>query len=118
MTSSSVSPIEGYDYLNGLSMKHLLNLEQQCTAYALVKQDRPNYTLTLDTVSEESVGELMYYMQMLTAFMGEFLNINTYNQPGVEQGKIYAKALLNVEGFESKKDEINAYTAKSKSYEI
>ena len=118
MTTSSESPIEGYDYLNNLSIKHLLNLEQQCTAYALLKQDRPSYTLTLDKVNEESVGELMYYMQMLTAFMGEFLHINTYNQPGVEQGKIYAKALLNVAGFEAQKKEIEEYTEKSKKYEF
>ena len=118
MTTSSESPIEGYDYLNNLSIKHLLDLEQKCTAYALIKQDRPNYTLTLDAVTEESVGELMYYMQMLTAFMGEFLNINTYNQPGVEQGKIFAKALLNVEGYEAQKAEITAFAEKSKKYEI
>ncbi|MBQ9791194.1 MAG: glucose-6-phosphate isomerase [Clostridia bacterium] len=118
MTTSSESPIEGYDYLNNLSIKHLLDLEQHCTAYALIKQDRPNYTLTLSKVDEENVGELMYYMQMLTAFMGEFLHINTYNQPGVEQGKIYAKALLNVEGFEAQKKEIEEYTLKSKKYEF
>jgi glucose-6-phosphate isomerase len=118
MTTSSESPIEGYDYLNNLSIKRLLDLEQHCTAYAVIKQDRPNYTLTLAQVDEENVGELMYYMQMLTAFMGEFLHIDTYNQPGVEQGKIYAKALLNVEGFEAQKKEIEDYTAKSKKYEF
>ena len=43
--------------------------------------------LTLDKLSEANIGELILYYEILTSLTGSILNIDTYNQPGVELGK-------------------------------
>ncbi len=51
----------------------------------------------------------IFFFQMATAYAGELFNINTYNQPGVEQGKIYTKAILNNPNFVKEKQEIENF---------
>lgn len=50
--------------------------------------------------------------------MGEMLEIDTYNQPGVENGKNATYALLGRKGYENKKQELDGATAKSDKYVI
>lgn len=49
----------------------------------------------------------MYFMYE-TAFTGALLNIDTFNQPGVEEGKKATFAMLGRVGYEKKMEEINA----------
>ena len=53
---------------------------------------------------------------METAFAGEMLHVNTYNQPGVENGKNATYALLGRKGYEEKKAELDAAPAKKEAY--
>ena len=101
-------------HLRGVSLKELLDYEYQSTAYSLTSLDRPNYTLELDTIRESSVGELIMLCELMTAFMGEFMNINAYDQPGVELSKIYTKACLKVKGYENERKEITHYASSKK----
>ncbi len=55
---------------------------------------------------------------MQTAYAGHMLNINTYNQPGVENGKKATFALLGKKGYEEKKAELDAAPALDKKYII
>ena len=48
----------------------------------------------------------MYFFQMETAFTGEMLEIDTYNQPGVENGKNATYALLGRKGYEANREEL------------
>jgi glucose-6-phosphate isomerase len=50
---------------------------------------------------------LMYFMYE-TAFAGAMLHIDTFNQPGVEEGKKATFAMLGRVGYEEKMKEINA----------
>ena len=102
-------------HLKGVSLKKLLDYEYQSTAYSLTSLDRPNYTIELDSIRESSVGELIMLCELMTAFMGEFMNINAYDQPGVELSKIYTKACLKVGGYENERKEITHY-ANSKKF--
>jgi len=43
--------------------------------------------IIIDQQNAFSMGQLIYYFELLTSLVGELLNINTYNQPGVELGK-------------------------------
>ena len=51
-------------------------------------------------------------MEFETAFVGEMLNINAFDQEGVELGKKLTFALMGREGFEEYKDRFAAYEAK------
>ena len=103
-------------HLNGTTLKTLLDYEYNATAYSLTTLDRPNYTLCLDEINEQSMGELIFVMEMMTAFMGEMLNINAFDQPGVELSKIYTKACLKVAGYEKEASEIKNYSLEKKYF--
>ena len=46
------------------------------------------YSIGIWKVNEENIGALFFLFQAATAFAGEMLNINAFDQPGVEEGKI------------------------------
>ena len=103
-------------HLQGTSLKSLLDYEYTATSYSLTTIDRPNYTISIDRVDEENMGKLIFMMEMMTAFMGEMLGINTYDQPGVELSKIYTKGCLKVSGYEKYASEIKNFALNKKYF--
>ena len=93
-------------YLAGASFERLILAEQSATAHALAEHDRPNYTLTLERLDPDTLGELMQLLMWQTAIMGELLGIDTYDQPGVELGKRYTYALMGRQGYEDLRREL------------
>jgi len=76
------------DYLNDKSFNELINLQAESTYEAILhKNDIPCDKITISSINEESIAKLMYRFQLLTSCVGKFLQINTYDQPGVELGK-------------------------------
>jgi glucose-6-phosphate isomerase len=57
-------------------------------------------------VNEESVGALLYLLEMQTAYAGELYNVNAFDQPGVELGKAFTCGLMGRKGFEAKRREV------------
>ncbi len=100
------SYIEDFNYFEGKSLGQLLNSEKKATELALTSSNRPNLTVKLSQVNPENVGGLIMLLQVATAFAGEILNINAFNQPGVEEGKIATYALMGRKGYEKKRQEI------------
>ncbi|MCI8412844.1 MAG: glucose-6-phosphate isomerase [Clostridia bacterium] len=96
------------DFLKGHTLNELINAERKATEFALKKANRMNYTIYLPSVTEETIGELLMYFMYQTAFAGAMLNIDTFNQPGVEEGKKATFAMLGRAGYESKLAEVNA----------
>lgn len=96
------------DFLCGRKMSELINFERKATEFALAKAQRANFTITFDKVDAHTVGELLMYYMYQTAFAGAMLNIDTYNQPGVEEGKLATFAMMGRKGYESKMEEINS----------
>ena len=71
----------------------------------------------LPEVNAETVGELLMYYMYVTAFAGAYLNIDTFNQPGVEEGKKATFAMIGRSGYEQKLEELNS-AVKSDCYII
>ncbi|MCK9555707.1 glucose-6-phosphate isomerase [bacterium] len=94
------------NYLSGHTMGELFHAEQKATTLALTKAKRPNSTIWLPEISENSIGQLLYMLELATAFAGYLLEIDPFNQPGVEEGKKLTYALMGRPGFEEKKAEI------------
>lgn len=99
----------GIGYLGGNSINSLINAEADATKVALTDYQRPNVTITMDKVSPYNMGQLLYMLEVQTAIAGELYNINTFDQPGVEQAKNYTYALMGRAGYEE-----SAATLKSK----
>ena len=80
----------------GISFNELINLLADSTIESINSQkDIPYDVITIDTVDECNIAKLMYSYQILVSVIGAFLQINTYNQPGVEMGKVILKEKLN-----------------------
>ena len=83
-----------------------------------------NCTVTLPEVNAFTVGQLLFLFQLETAFAGELLDINAFDQPGVEEGKNATYALLGKKGYEKKhgydekKKELDAAPKKEARYII
>ena len=84
-------------FLGGKSHNQLIEAERKGTEYALYKSGRMSQTITLPEVNANTVGQLIYFFELVTAYSGALLNINTFNQPGVEESKIAAYAVMGYE---------------------
>ncbi|MBD3328777.1 glucose-6-phosphate isomerase [Candidatus Peregrinibacteria bacterium] len=85
---------ESLSYLNDLTFGKLIDTEMEGTLQALTKNDRPTITIEIDKINAYALGELFMLFEAATAFLGEFYNINAFDQPGVELSKILTKQLL------------------------
>ena len=76
------------DYLNDKSFNDLINLQADSTYEAIIeKKDIPCDKITISSIDEINIAKLMYRFFLLTSAVGSFMQVNTYNQPGVELGK-------------------------------
>ena len=114
--SEGCEDIPDVHFLCGHTMNELIDAERRATEYALTVKGRLNHTIVLPEINAFTIGELIYYFEMETAFAGEMLHVNTYNQPGVENGKNATYALLGRKGYEEKKAELDAAPAKKEAY--
>jgi len=91
-------PIEAIAHLGNRDLGELLDAEMRATAFALTKAQRPNMTITMPSVTERTLGELLMFFMMQTALAGELLKVNAFDQPGVEASKKAAHALMGRKG--------------------
>jgi len=103
------------DFLKGRTMGELLDAERVATEFALSKANRLNYTVIFPEVDAVAIGEFLTYLMWQTAYAGHLLNIDTFNQPGVEEGKLATFAMLGRKGYEEKLKEIKS-NPKNKKY--
>jgi glucose-6-phosphate isomerase len=106
------------NFLCGATMGKLLNTERKATEYALTKANRLNFTISLPLINEFTIGQLLMLFMLKTAYCGAMLNIDTYNQPGVEEGKNATYALFGRAGYEAKRKELTSAKKKSDKYII
>jgi len=76
------------EFIDGLKFNDLLIKQADATIESIEKQkDIPCDVVTIRTVDEYNIAKLMFTYQLLVSTIGAFLQINTYDQPGVEDGK-------------------------------
>ncbi|MHC1785509.1 MAG: glucose-6-phosphate isomerase [Christensenellales bacterium] len=81
-------------FLGGKSLNELIEAERRGTQYALLRAGRMSQTITLPVVNAHTIGQLIYFFELVTAYAGELLDIDAFNQPGVEESKIASYAVL------------------------
>ncbi|MGE4384011.1 MAG: glucose-6-phosphate isomerase [Arcobacter sp.] len=93
---TTLQGLEDLDYINNLDFKELINLQADATIASVkeYKKDIPIDLIEIEEISEYEIGKLLFYYELLTSIVGKFLRINTYDQPGVEGGKIILKEML------------------------
>ena len=90
----------GIGYLGGKTINDLMNAEADSTRVALADYQRPTVTITIPKINGYYIAQLLYMLEIQTAIAGELYNIDTFDQPGVEQAKNYTYALMGRSGYE------------------
>lgn len=94
-----------YSYFAGHTMSEQLHIEQLSTEMSLVKAGKPCYRITVRDISASSLGALFYFYEALVVFSAKLLNINPYDQPGVEDGKNITYSLMGRPDYSNKRSE-------------
>jgi glucose-6-phosphate isomerase len=96
---------EALSYLGGHSLNEMIRVEQQATAFNLMKAGRPNLTLLLPEINPFTLGQLIYLLEMVTVAAASLFGVNPFDQPGVEGGKQTTYGLMGRRGFETSRRE-------------
>lgn len=96
----------GLCYLGGKTINDLLSAEADATKVSLVDFQRPNVTISIPVINGYCLAQLLYMFEVQTAIAGELYNINTFDQPSVEQSKNYTYALMGRAGYEDSAREL------------
>ena len=92
-------------YLFDAPMHALLSIEARSTTAAILKSGKPALFIEVPELNEFSVGALVYLYEYATALAGMLMEIDPFDQPGVEQGKRYTYGLMGKAGFEREAEE-------------
>ncbi|RYA23149.1 glucose-6-phosphate isomerase [Malaciobacter halophilus] len=97
--SNTLDGFEELEYVDNLTFAKLIDEQANATIESLKQLgDIPHDVITINRVDEYNIAKLMYSYQLLTSVVGKFVQINTYNQPGVESGKQILKEKLKNKG--------------------
>lgn len=84
----SLYGIEKTNFINNQSFNTLINAQCDATMQSVIQSGVSADAITLDKVTPQNIGALIAYYELLTSLIGAMLMINTYDQPGVELGKV------------------------------
>ena len=97
---------DGLNYLAGATMDYVNKQAQAGTALAHVDGGVPNIKLSIPDSSAYSFGQMVYFFEFAVGLSGYLLDINPFNQPGVEAYKKNMFALLGKPGYEELRAEL------------
>lgn len=79
--------LDGLNYLLGKSIQDINLTAEEGTRMAHVDGKVPNLRLIVPKVDENNIGQLIYFFEFSCALGGYLLDINPFDQPGVEAYK-------------------------------
>ncbi|MBQ8748890.1 MAG: glucose-6-phosphate isomerase [Clostridia bacterium] len=114
ITPSNSLNIKELDYISNVNLGKLIYVENTATRYALSVNGRMNNTIIIPQVNAYYLGQLFTMCMYEIVYLGEMFNINAFDQPGVEDGKIATFAMLNKSGYEDRLECIEMFTVLTK----
>jgi glucose-6-phosphate isomerase len=96
--NSPLPHLEKLNILNGIEFINLINLQADSTKESLQNIGVPVDTITLESISERSIGGLIFYFEILTTLVAHEIKVNPFGQNGVEEGKKILKEKLSFLG--------------------
>ena len=94
--------LDNLNYLYGKKLSYVNKMAMQGTIKAHSEGEVPNIIIHIDELNEETVGQLIYFFEKACAMSAELLEVNPFNQPGVEKYKTNMFKLLKKPGYEEK----------------
>jgi glucose-6-phosphate isomerase len=94
------SNLDGLNYLSGKRIDEVNKMAELGTTLAHIDGDVPNIRIEIPKLNAYYIGQLMYFFELACGISGYMLDVNPFNQPGVEAYKKNMFALLEKPGFE------------------
>ncbi len=91
--------LDGLNYLAGKTLSYVNTKAEEGTLMAHQEGQVPNIVLHLENVSEASFGYMMYFFEIACAMSAYLIDINPFDQPGVESYKKHMFQLLGKPGY-------------------
>ncbi len=91
---------DGLNFLAGKRLTGINHMAEMGTLLAHVDGGVPNIRISVTELTEEILGELIYFFEFSCALSGYLLGVNPFDQPGVEAYKKNMFALIGKPGFE------------------
>lgn len=91
------SRTDGMEIDPGITSGDYLSGFLQGTQRALYENNRDVLTLTIDELSEKSLGALIALYERAVGYYASLVGVNAYHQPGVEAGKKAASRVLDLQ---------------------
>jgi len=91
--------LDGLNYLAGKTLSYVNTKAEEGTLLAHQEGQVPNIVLHLENVSEASFGYMMYFFEIACAMSAYLIDINPFDQPGVESYKKHMFQLLGKPGY-------------------
>lgn len=86
--------LDGLNYLTGKNISYVNDIAIESTIKAHYSGNRDNIVLEMENLDERTLGNLFYFFMKACACSAYLLEINPFNQPGVEVYKANMKELL------------------------
>ena len=81
-------------FLNKKNFGNIKDAQKKALIKTFTKKNIPFREFKIKKINEEILGELFSFFIVETIIIGRLLNINPFNQPAVEEIKLYTKKLL------------------------
>ena len=91
--------LDNLNYLSGKELSYVNRKAMEGTIQAHVNGDVPNIIISMKELNAENLGELIYFFEKACAMSAELLEVNPFNQPGVEKYKTNMFKLLKKPGY-------------------
>lgn len=93
--------LDGLNFLEGKRIDDVNKMAELGTRLAHVDGGVPNIRISVPRLNAYYIGQLIYFFEIACGISGNLLQVNPFNQPGVEAYKKNMFALLNKPGYEA-----------------
>ena len=92
--------LDGLNYLAGKRIDEVNKMAELGTQMAHIDGGVPNLRIVMTCIDEYNLGQLIYFFEKGCGISGLLLDVNPFNQPGVEAYKKNMFHLLGKPGYE------------------
>jgi len=100
--------VDGLNFLAGKPLSFVNEQAMRGTMLAHVDGGVPNVLIEMPSICADTVGYMIYFFEYVCGLSGYLLEVNPFDQPGVEAYKKNMFALLGKPGYEEMKAELEA----------
>lgn len=100
--------LDQLNYISGKRVDEVNKMAELGTRLAHIDGGVPNIRISINRLSEYTLGQLIYFFEIACGISGYLLEVNPFNQPGVEAYKSNMFALLEKPGFEEQTRKIKS----------